>query len=174
MNKQPQNVSRGRPDFLLLILSLLLVGFGLVMVFSASSNYALASDAFNRDPLYFTKRQLLWIALGLILLFGLMNIPYQRFKKGYVLYFVPVLIMLAAVPAVGEVRNGARSWFGVGSLGIQPTEFAKLAIILYLGAVTAKKGEKFREFQRGLLPVSVTVAVFCGLIMMQPDRKSVV
>jgi len=172
MNARQQSGPRGRPDFLLLILTLLLVGFGLVMVFSASSNYTLASDAFNRDPLYFTKRQLVWIAAGSFLLLVLMNIPYRRFKKGYVLFFIPALILLALVPFVGEERNGARSWFGVGSLGIQPTEFAKLALILYLGAVIAKKDERFRDFKRGLLPVTLVIAFVCGLIMLQPDLGS--
>lgn len=172
MNAQPQNGSRGRPDFLLLILTLLLVGFGLVMVFSASSNLSVASDAFNRDPLYFTKRQLIWIAAGVMLLLVLMNVPYRRFKRGYVLYFIPTVIMLVLVPFIGEERNGARSWFGIASLGIQPTEFAKLALILYLGAVISKKDERIRDFKRGLLPVTLVIAFFCGLIMLQPDLGS--
>jgi cell division protein FtsW len=172
MNAQQNSGPRGRPDFLLLILTLLLVGFGLVMVFSASSNYTLASDAFNRDPLYFTKRQLVWIAAGTLLLLVLMNIPYRRYKKGYVLFFIPAMIMLALVPFIGAVRHGARSWFGIGSLGIQPTEFAKLALILYLGAVITKKEERFRDFKRGLLPVTLVIAFVCFLIMLQPDLGS--
>lgn len=172
MNTQQNNGPRGRPDFLLLILTLLLVGFGLVMVFSASSNYALASDMFNRDPLYFTKRQLVWIAAGMFLLLVLMNIPYRRYKRGYVLFFIPAMIMLALVPFVGVERNGARSWFGVGPLGIQPTEFAKLALILYMGAVITKKDERFRDFKRGLLPVALVIAFVCILIMLQPDLGS--
>lgn len=172
MNKQPQNTSRGRPDFLLLILTLLLVGFGLVMVFSASSNITVSSDAFNRDPLYFTKRQVIFIALGSFMLLVLMNIRYDWFKRGYMIYFVPVLVLLTAVPFVAEERNGARSWFDIGPFSLQPTEFAKLALILYLGAVIAKKGEKFREFNRGLLPVSLVVLLFCILIMLQPDLGS--
>jgi cell division protein FtsW len=172
MNAQQNSGPRGRPDFLLLILTLLLVGFGLVMVFSASSNYALASDLFNRDPLYFTKRQLVWIAAGMFLLLVLMNVPYRRFKNGYVLFFIPALILLALVPFIGEERHGARSWFGIGTLGIQPTEFAKLALILYLGAVITKKDERFRDFKHGLLPVTLVVAFVCFLIMLQPDLGS--
>jgi len=170
--KQPQNVPRGRPDFLLLIFTLLLVGFGLVMVFSASSNIAVTSDAFGRDALYFTKRQLLFVAVGSVLLLALMNVPYTWFKRGFILYFVPVVILLGLVPFIGKEINGARSWFGVGSFGIQPTEFAKLAIILYLGSIITKKGEKFREFKRGLLPVMVIVGGICGMIMLQPDLGS--
>lgn len=170
--KAAQNVSRGRPDFLLLIMTLLLVGFGLVMVFSASSSITVATPKFGNDALYFTKRQLAWAGLGLFAMFFVMNLRYQFFKKAHVLFFVPVLIMLALVPFVSDPVNGARSWFGIGSLGIQPTEPAKLAIILYLGALIAKKGEKFREFKRGLLPVIIVVCFVCGLIMLQPDLGS--
>ncbi|EXX88084.1 stage V sporulation protein E [Paenibacillus darwinianus] len=170
--KQLQTDPRGRPDFLLLILTLLLVGFGLVMVFSASSNIAATSADYNRDALFFTKRQLIWVVLGFILLLTAMNIRYNWYKKGYVLFFIPVVIMLILVPIIGETRNGARSWFGFGSFGIQPTEFAKLAIVLYLGAIIVKKGEKFREFKRGLLPVMATTGVICGLILLQPDIGS--
>jgi cell division protein FtsW len=167
--KTKTNGLRGRPDFLLLALTLLLVGFGLVMVYSASSNIAVVSKAYNFDALYFTKRQLLWAALGIVMMLIVMNIPYTKFKKGYIIYFVPVLIMLALVPFVGTPINGARSWFGIGSLGIQPTEFAKLGLILYLGSLISKKGEKFRDFKKGLLPVFIIVGVICGLIMLQPD-----
>ncbi|XEC96955.1 putative lipid II flippase FtsW [Paenibacillus tarimensis] len=170
--KKPRNGSKGRPDFLLLILTILLVGFGLVMVFSASSNIAVISDKYNRDALYFTKKQLMWVALGAIFLFGLMNIHYERFKRGFVLYFLPVLIMLALVPVIGKELNGARSWLYIGPLSIQPTEFAKLAVILYLGRLITKKGEKFRDFKKGLLPIMIVVGFICGLIMLQPDMGS--
>ncbi|MFC5652137.1 putative lipid II flippase FtsW [Paenibacillus solisilvae] len=167
--KTKTNGLRGRPDFLLLVLTLLLVGFGLVMVFSASSNTAAISKNFNFDALYFTKRQLMFAVVGIIAMFSIMNIPYTAFKKGFILYFIPVLIMLILVPFVGEVRNNAHSWFGVGSFGIQPTEFAKLGLILYLGSLISKKGEKFRDFKKGLVPVFIIIAFICGLIMLQPD-----
>ncbi|WP_168121969.1 putative lipid II flippase FtsW [Paenibacillus sp. HB172176] len=167
-----QNGSRGRPDFLLLIMTLLLVGFGLVMVFSASSGIAVVSSKFQNDASYFTKRQLVWAGLGLFTMFMLMNIKYTFYKKSFLLLFVPVLIMLILVPFIGERLNGARSWFGFGSLGIQPTEPAKLAIILYLGALISKKGEKFRDFKKGLLPVIIIIGFICGLIMLQPDLGS--
>jgi cell division protein FtsW len=167
--KATQNGSRGRPDFLLLILTLLLVGFGLVMVFSASSGVA---AVVKEDSLYFIKRQFVWAGLGIFMMLIMMNLRYQVYKKAFMLFFVPVIIMLMLVPFVSESINGARSWFGVGSLGIQPTEPAKLALILYLGALISKKGEKFRDFKKGLLPIVVIVGFICGLIMMQPDLGS--
>ncbi|MFF2484154.1 putative lipid II flippase FtsW [Paenibacillus sp. NPDC058071] len=166
-----QNASRGRPDFLLLILTLLLVGFGLVMVFSASSSIALVTSKFNYDALYFTRKQLIWAGIGILCMLFVMNIPYKVFKKGFIFLFIPVLIMLLIVP-FSEAVNGASSWLAVGSQSLQPTEFAKLALILYLGSLIAKKDEKFRDFKKGLLPVIIIVGIVCGLIMMQPDLGS--
>lgn len=170
--KASENGSRGRPDFLLLIMTLLLVGFGIVMVFSASSGVAAVSPQFGNDSFYFTKRQVIFACLGILGMFIIMNIRYHVFKKGFMLFFIPVLIMLILVPFTSEEINGARSWFGIGSLGIQPTEPAKLAMILYLGALITKKGEKFRDFKKGLVPVVIIVGFLCGLIMLQPDLGS--
>ncbi|MFC6331281.1 putative lipid II flippase FtsW [Paenibacillus septentrionalis] len=172
--KAPQKSSKGRPDFLLLIMTLILVGFGLVMVFSASSGIAVVSARYGFDALYFTKRQLVFAGLGLLSMFFIMNIPFRRFKKLQVLFFIPVTVLLLLVPFIGTELNGARSWFGFAGLGIQPTELAKLALVVYLGALIAKKGEKFRDFKRGLLPVLIIIAFICGLIMLQPDLGAVI
>ncbi|WP_081398243.1 putative lipid II flippase FtsW [Paenibacillus odorifer] len=169
-----QNVSlpkRGTPDFQLLILTLLLVGFGLVMVFSASSSLTLASSKFGNDPLYFIKRQVIWIVLGTVVMFIAMNIHYSKFKKWYVPIFIITVILLLVV-AFSEKINGAKSWLSIGTLGIQPTELAKISIILYISALITKKGERFRDFRTGYIPVMVIVGIVAGLIMMQPDLGS--
>ncbi|CAH1055706.1 putative lipid II flippase FtsW [Paenibacillus pseudetheri] len=172
--KTKQNVSlpkRGTPDFQLLILTLLLVGFGLVMVFSASSSLTLASSKFGNDPLFFMKRQMIWIVLGIVVMFIAMNIHYSKFKKWYVPIFIITVILLLIV-AFSERINGAKSWLSIGKLGIQPTELAKISIILYLSALITKKGERFRDFRTGYIPVMVIVGIVAGLIMMQPDLGS--
>jgi len=170
--KTPESGQRGTPDFLLLILTLLLVGFGLVMVFSASSSMAVSKPLYNNDALYFVKRQLMWVGLGTFIMLILMNIHFQKYKKLFLLFFIGTLVLLFLVPIIGIERNGARSWLGVGTFGVQPTEFAKLSIILYLAAIIAKKDEKFRDFKRGLLPVMIVVGFFAFLIMLQPDFGS--
>ncbi|OMD29829.1 putative lipid II flippase FtsW [Paenibacillus odorifer] len=162
---------RGTPDFQLLILTLLLVGFGLVMVFSASSSLTLASSKFGNDPLYFIKRQVIWIVLGTVVMFIAMNIHYSKFKKWYVPIFIITVILLLVV-AFSEKINGAKSWLSIGTLGIQPTELAKISIILYISALITKKGERFRDFRTGYIPVMVIVGIVAGLIMMQPDLGS--
>ncbi len=168
----PSNGSRGTPDFLLLILTLVLVGFGLVMVFSASSSMTVVDKKFGNDALFFTKKQLMWAGLGTFMMLILMNIHYEKYKKLFVVLFLGTLVMLMLVPLVAVSTNGAKSWFGIGGFGIQPTEFAKLSIILYLAAIISKKDEKFREFKRGLMPVMIVVGFFAFLIMLQPDLGS--
>jgi cell division protein FtsW len=168
-NPQPK---KGAPDFQLLILTLLLVGFGLVMVFSASSSLTVASEKFGFDALYFTKRQFISVTLGTFLMFIAMNIPYNKYKVLFIPFFMITIIMLILVPYFGELTNGARSWFRLGKLSIQPTEFAKLATILYLAALITKKGERLRSLKKGFIPVIMIAGGVAGLIMMQPDLGS--
>ncbi|WP_025704022.1 putative lipid II flippase FtsW [Paenibacillus graminis] len=169
-----KNVSlpkRGTPDFQLLILTLLLVGFGLLMVFSSSSSLMLASEKFGNDSLFFVKRQIIWVVLGSIAMFVTMNIHYSKFKKWYAPIFMITLVLLLFVASTERI-NGAKSWFSIGSLGIQPTELAKISIILYLAALISKKGERLRDLRTGYIPVMVIVGIVAGLIMMQPDLGS--
>lgn len=157
---------RGTPDFILLALTFLLVGFGTVMVYSSSS--AVSGFMFN-DSLYLTKKQMMWAGIGVAGMLLTMNIHYMKLKKLFIPYFMVTLLMLFIV-LFSEPLNGAKRWINLaGYASIQPSEFAKLAIILYLAALIQKKGEKFRDFHKGLLPVLLIVGFVSGLIMLQPD-----
>lgn len=156
---------RGTPDFLLLTLTLILTGFGILMVFSASSADALLKW---NDPLYYTKKQLLFALVGTVALITLMNIPYEHLKKWFIPYYFVVVLLLFFVLTRVPI-NGGRSWIRLAGFGIQPAEFAKLGVILYLAALISKKGDKIRDFKRGLLPVMIIVGFTAGLIIAQPD-----
>jgi len=160
---------RGTPDFFLLVLTFVLVGFGLVMVFSSSP--VIGAKEFG-DSLYFTKRQFIFAGIGTLGMLIIMNIPTSKLRILYVPYFILTIIMLLIVPFVSPEINGARSWFYIGSFGIQPTEFAKLAVIMYLASIISKKGERFRDFNTGLLPVILMVGLVSTIIMLQPDLGS--
>jgi cell division protein FtsW len=160
---------RGTPDFLLLFLTFALVCFGLAMVFSASS---MTMAYLKNDPWYLTVRQAMFIAIGTAGMFFCMNVNYMKFKKWVVPFFFSVVVLLLAVPVVGKEVNGAKSWFYIGSFGIQPSEFAKLAVVMYLAALISKKEDKIRKFQTGLLPALVILGFVSGLIMLQPDLGS--
>lgn len=159
---------RGTPDFLLLILTFVLVCFGLLMVFSASS----MTSAYRwDDPWFFTRKQLFAVGIGTALMMIGMNVHYSKLKKLVIPVFFIVIIGLIFVVFTGKA-NGASSWYSLGRYGIQPTEFAKLIVILYLASLISNKEEKFRSFRKGLLPAIMIVGFVCGLILLQPDFGS--
>jgi cell division protein FtsW len=170
-NTKPEARRRGTPDFQLLILTLLLVGFGVIMVFSASSSVALLNKDTNFDSLYFVKRQAAFAVLGLFIMLVAMNIKMEKYKKLFVPLFFITILLLVIVLFTGSL-NGARSWIRYGSIGFQPTELAKISIILYLSALIVKKGDRFRDLRTGYIPVTVIVGFVAGLIMLQPDLGS--
>ncbi|MDP5273330.1 putative lipid II flippase FtsW [Chengkuizengella axinellae] len=160
------NGRRGTPDFILLVLTFLLVGFGIVMVFSSSSPIA---SFYQQDALYYTKKQVVFAIVGLVAMFFVMNMRIEKLKKWISPINFTIIIMLVFV-LFTEPLNGARSWITLGSFGtLQPSEFAKIGIILYISALICKKGEQFRDFKTGLLPVLVIIAFVSGLILIQPD-----
>lgn len=163
---------RGTPDFVLLLLTFLLVGFGLVMVFSASSVVALAEVKFGNDPFYFVKKQAFFAAAGTVGMFFLMNVPVSRLKPLLRPAFLITLILLGLVPFIGFEVNGATSWLSIMGFSMQPSELAKITIILYLALLISKKGERFRDLKKGLLPAVIIVGAVAGLIMLQPDFGS--
>lgn len=160
--------SRGTPDFLLLFLTLGLVGFGIVMVFSASFTVSYWDTG---DRMYFTEKQIIYAGIGLITMIIAMNIPFSFYKKYFFLFLIGsfVLLLLVFTPFLGKSLNGARSWIGIGSQTIQPAEFAKLGLIIYLSALVAKKKDKMDNFKEGLLPPLLISLLFFGLIALQPD-----
>jgi cell division protein FtsW len=151
---------RGTPDFLLLFLTFLLVCFGLAMVFSASSMTSATSSITGGDPWFFTKRQAISVVIGTMGMLFCMNVHYSKLKKLVIPIFFVIIVLLVLVPFFGTYANGARSWFRLGPLSLQPAEFAKLGIILYLASLISNKDEKFRDFKKGLLPALCVVA-FC-------------
>ncbi len=161
---------RGTPDFFLLLMTVLLVGFGIVMVFSASGPEAATQYG---DALWYTKKQIMAAGLGAVLMLILMNIPYLKWKRMYLPFFFGVLGLLAFV-LTQPSGDKPRSWIDLGVMSIQPAEFAKLAIIVYLATIITRKGEKFERFRSGLLPVALMVGIVGGLILLQPDFGSTV
>lgn len=153
-------------DKLILISVILLSLFGLLMIYSSSSIWA--EYKFN-DPYKYLKTQALFLTIGYIIIYFVSNIPYQLYKKysNIILISCIILLILVLIPGIGSVRNGSRSWFGIGSFGIQPSEFAKLGIIIF----TAKyiSNNKIKDIKKEVLPILLVVLIIFGLIMLQPD-----
>ena len=155
-------------DLVLLFLTFALMGIGLVMLYSSSS--IMAQQRFG-DSMYFVKKQILFAFLGLAVLIVSKNLPYVVYRRlVYVILGVSLLsLIIVLLPQVGHRVGGARRWLRIGPVSIQPAEFAKLALIIYISYSLAKKKERMQELAVGYLPHLLVSAVFIGLVMMQPD-----
>ena len=119
-------------DFTVMFIVLTLVLFGVVMIFSSSYYYTMTSERFNNDMFYFLKRQSIWAVLGICAMVFCMNVPYTLWKRFAKLAYWLSNIFLAMLPFFGTELGGQKRWLGVGSLSFQPSEFTKIAVILYL------------------------------------------
>ncbi|MCO7174618.1 stage V sporulation protein E [Sporolactobacillus kofuensis] len=159
---------RRSPDLFLLVVTFLLLSIGLMMVYSASA--VLAANRFG-DSLYFLKRQLLFAVVGIGLMFAVMRIDYHFWKAWAKIALVGcyLLLVLVLIPGVGLTRGGASSWLGVGAFSIQPSEFMKVALILFLASYLSEHQSLLPSFRKGLIPSFLPVLLAFGLIMLQPD-----
>jgi cell division protein FtsW len=157
----------GRFDQRLLVLVTLgLVAFGLVMVYSATSASAAIG---NSDPMSFLKRQAAYALLGLVL----MTIA-SRFDYHYLRYLSPPLVLgslvlCAAVLVAAPAVNGAHRWFLVGPASFQPSELAKLALCIFAAAHLSRRRAAPRTLSELIRPLGFLTAIFCGLVVLEPD-----
>ncbi len=154
---------------LLIFLSAIILGFiGLVMVYSSSSVWSLYK--FN-DAFYYVKHQGIFYLAGLISILILKNVDYNYYKKyaNKILFACLILLVLVLIPGIGQIRNGSRSWFGIGSFGMQPSEIAKIALIIFTAKYLANNEKDVRFFKKGILPILIVIGLFFGLIMLEPD-----
>ncbi|MEO8324232.1 MAG: putative lipid II flippase FtsW [Nitrospirota bacterium] len=169
----PRNLGVGskRIDPLIVGITLALSLGGLVMVFSASG--VMAENKFT-NATYYLQRQIVWMVLGFsVLLIGSL-IDYRQWKQWIPMVVGGCVVGLLLVLAVGPQINGARRWLALGFFSIQPTEMAKLGVVLYLAAFLSNPQRRVTDWQRGFLPPVAMVAIICGLIVVEPDLGSTV
>ena len=155
-------------DILLLIGIITISIFGVIMVYSSS--YVWAEYKFD-DPFKFVKNQGLFLIIGIILMLIISKINYKIYfeKSNIILLICVILLILVLIPGIGTVRNGSRSWFGIGSFGIQPSEATKLALIIFVSKYLSNNPKSINNIKKGVIPIlGITLFVF-GLIMLQPD-----
>lgn len=160
--------ARRDPDYTLITVVALLLGIGIVMVYSSSM--IMAETDFG-SPFHFLQRQALWVLLGLGSMWFFASIPpwtWQKYARPIVVG-VLVLLVLVVIPGVGIYRLGARRWLGAGPLQFQPSEFAKFAFIIYLSDFLSNPKKDVRNFWSGLLPPLLLLGLVFGLIMLEPD-----
>lgn len=155
-------------DFDLFILLLLISMFGLMMVYSSSFTFAILEYG---DATYFLKKQLMWIIFGFTIFAVVSFIPYKLYGKyiAILVFIVILLLALVLVPGIGVERNFARRWLSIGPMLFQPSEIAKLVMIIYFAKVYTNKQDKIHDFRRGLMPPLIMLVIIFFLIAKQPD-----
>jgi len=155
-------------DIFLFSAVILLIVFGIIMIYSASSIWA--EYKFN-DSFYYIKRQLIFAVIGVFLMIFISKIDYNLYykKANKILLICFILLVLVAIPGIGSIRNGSRSWFGIGSFGIQPSEAAKLGMIIFTSKYLANSNKFIKSYKQGVFPILFILFIFFGLIMLQPD-----
>jgi len=159
------------PDFFLIVVTLSLLTVGLIMVYSASAVWA--SYRFD-DAFYFAKRQLIFTIVGILAMFFVMNVNYWAWRSWskIALFVCFILLILVLIPGVGKVRGGASSWLGPSTFSIQPSEFMKIALIIFLAKFLSENQKHVTTIKKGIVPSLALVFLAFGLIMLQPDLGS--
>ncbi len=156
-----------KSDKLLFTAMLLLVCASVVMVYSASA--VIAMERYHQPTLFLFK-QGTWVLLGLALMPIVMRIDYRHYRQPVVIWTALGLVGLALVAVLfGPRINGARRWFGVAGIGVQPSELAKIAVIFFVAAILERRMERIDDLKYSLLPIGVVVGGVVGLILLQPD-----
>jgi cell division protein FtsW len=155
---------------ILILVTLGLTAFGLVMVYSATSAPAALGGG---DPGFYLKRQGIYAVVGIALLIVASRVDFRALR-----YMAPVLVLTSAflclaVLAIGEQVNGARRWLMVGPLTFQPSELAKISLAIWVAAYLARRKPP-RSLGELMRPIGLTVGVFCGLIVIEPDLGTVI
>jgi cell division protein FtsW len=150
----------------LLVIIMMLLGIGIVAVYSAS---ALVSEANYGGSIRFLTQHLFAIACGLVLGSGCLMLPYDAIRRAG-RWLLPLCVLLLVLVALfGQEVGGARRWLRFGRWGIQPSEFAQLALVLYLADVLARHAGRLQDFWRGLLPPLAVTGLTSVLVLAQPD-----
>ena len=154
----------------ILCIILALIGLGLVMVYSSSFLGSEENSKFN-DGYFFFKKQVVWIMLSLLGLFFAQKIPYQTWRKldRVILVLLFGLLIAVLIPGLGKSFGGARRWFRFGPIGFQPSEFAKIALVIFIAGFISRNPERIKDFKKGFLLLSLILGTVFSLILMEPD-----
>lgn len=152
----------------LLLLVASLVGIGMLMIFSTST---VPGREHHRDSYFLLKKQLLWIAVGLIFFWSGARVDYHfyRNKSRGLLLAGALLLTAVLIPGVGREGGGAHRWLRIGGFGFQPSELVKYFLVIYLADLLARRQKSLESFPAGFLPPLIVIGILSGLVVLQPD-----
>ena len=166
--RRSRAAARGPLDKVFLVLVILLTAIGLLTLLSASFPYA---EKKYGDPLYLFNRQLFFAVGGFIAMSFIGKINYQRFRafSNLAIRLAGILLILVLIPGIGQTRNNATRWIGIGeTLTFQPSEIAKIAVILFFADTISKKRDRMGTFREGIAPYAAILAGISVLMMLEP------
>ena len=173
-----KNGGRQGVDRALLLYILLLIAFGSVMVFSASTAYA--SIRFS-NPYYFVERQILWVLVGLLAMLLCASFPISFYARAAKPLFIATTVLLALVPFLGAEAGGAKRWIAIGGFTFQPSELAKTALVLILALFFSKHtkeikdtSQKKKSFLYGILYPLLLIFAVCGLVALEKHLSCII
>lgn len=158
-------------DQALLWVSLILLGIGLVMVYSASIALAEADKATGHQTTYFLTRQVIYLIISLVAAVIAFQIPTDAWQKMAPYLFIGgvVLLVLVLIPGIGRNVNGSRRWLSLFVINLQPSEFMKLFAAIYVADYTIRKAAVMDSLTRGFLPMVAVMVMLGGLLLREPD-----
>lgn len=172
VRKKTKRIKRGGIDIALFGTLMIMLAFGLIMVFSASAPSAFYN---NGDQFYFIKKQLLWTAIGFVSMMFFAVIDIRTIKKYSGFCCAVSLVMMLLVPLIGVSSHGAKRWLGVGPITFQPSEIAKFALILYLSSkLSSMSPKRLQSFKDGLLPLLIIIVLFAGAMVLQDHLSAAI
>ena len=145
--------------------------FGILMIYSSSSIW---SNYKYNDSFRYLKLQTMFFIIGLLIMIFVSKIDYHLYLKysNKLLLICFILLILVLIPGLGQIRNGSRSWFGIGGFGIQPSEFMKLSLIIFTSKYLVNNIKEIRNIKRGVFPILLVNLLAFFLIMLEPDLGS--
>ncbi len=170
MRKRTEIVPDMEFDLLFLMTTLTLLAIGTIMVFSAS--YFVSKEMCGSSSALM-KKHLIHLAIGTVLMFGIMRMDYRRFNSRPFIFLVLagaiIALIMCFVPGIGISGGHAKRWIKIATLSFQSSEIVKVALIFYLASYLAKKSKRIEDFSYGVLPALVIVGLCAGLIFIEPD-----
>ncbi len=173
MERESRKLARGPLDLPFCLLVILLTAIGLVMLLSASFPSAYYED---ENPTFYFVKQSRFALIGVAAMLAISKINYQRLRgmARALLVLSILLLVLVTIPGIGILSHNARRWLGAGAFRFQPSEIAKLAVILYFADDISRKREKMRTFRQGIWPYLRIMGVIAILMMMEPHLSGTI
>ena len=165
--------ARAEPDFdpTVIWLAAALLGLGIVMVYSASIAIAEAAKFTNGQVQFYLVRQLIAVGVGVVGAIAVVQVPmrYWQMAAPYLFAISVALLVIVLIPGVGREVNGSQRWLGYGAFRLQPSELAKLFVVIYAADYTVRKASHMASLRRGFLPMFVVMLVTGALLLQEPD-----